>query len=93
MALWYARMVHYILNWMFIIMMTIHFYLAASVDIPCTLDFFGLTTMETTGGHHDDEHPAPEEPGMVPAPGPTPNPAAAIGAAFGDSDAVPTRQI
>jgi hypothetical protein len=70
-AMWYMRMIHYVLNWMFIIMMTIHFYLAASVDIPCTLDFFGLTTMKTTGGHHDDEeHPAPAEPGIVPAPEP-----------------------
>ncbi len=89
-AMWYARMLHYVLNWMFIIMMTIHFYLAASVDIPCTLDFFGLTTMETTGGHHDDEAPAPEEPGIVPAPS---GAGAALGAAFSDDDYVPEHQI
>ncbi len=89
MALWYARMLHYVLNWLFIIMMTIHFYLAASVDIPCTLDFFGLTTMKTTGGHHDGETPAPQEPGIVP----TPVPAAALGQSFTDPDFIPEHQI
>jgi Ni/Fe-hydrogenase 1 B-type cytochrome subunit len=96
MSLWYARMLHYILNWLFIIMMTIHFYLAASVDVPCTLDFFGLTTMPTTGGHgHDDDHgeeaPAPESPGIIPAP--VANPAAAIGQAFNDPELAPEHQI
>jgi Ni,Fe-hydrogenase I cytochrome b subunit len=76
-ALWYMRMVHFALNWMFIIMMTVHFYLAASVDIPCTLDFFGLTTMKTTGGHQD--LPAePAEPAVVPGIAPA---AAVAGAA------------
>ncbi|MBI5231047.1 MAG: cytochrome b/b6 domain-containing protein [Coriobacteriales bacterium] len=71
MALWYARMIHYVLNWMFIIMMTIHFYLAASEDIPCTLDFFGIKEMPVVPGHdHEDipaEEPAPE---LQPAPEP-----------------------
>jgi Ni/Fe-hydrogenase b-type cytochrome subunit len=79
-ALWYMRMVHYVMNWMFIIMMTVHFYLAASVDIPCTLDFFGLTTMKTTGDHTDI--PAePVEPVVIP--GIVPAPAVAGAAAMG----------
>ena len=79
-ALWYMRMVHYVLNWMFIIMMTIHFYLAASVDIPCTLDFFGLTKMKTTGDH-DDVDSEPVEPVSVPGIAPAPAVAGAGGVA------------
>ncbi len=61
MALWYARMVHYILNWLFIIMTTVHLYLAATVDVPCALDFFGIKEMQTVeGGHGHDETPAAE---------------------------------
>jgi Ni/Fe-hydrogenase 1 B-type cytochrome subunit len=67
LALWAVRMVHYVINWAFILMMTIHFYLAATADVPCALDFFGLTELEVhPGGHgHDDEphdapHPTPE---------------------------------
>ncbi|MDA3935413.1 MAG: cytochrome b/b6 domain-containing protein [Actinomycetota bacterium] len=55
LAGWYARSLHYILNWAFIIMTTIHVYLSATEDIPCTLDFFGLKPLVLTGGHgHDD---------------------------------------
>jgi Ni/Fe-hydrogenase 1 B-type cytochrome subunit len=71
LAGWGARMLHYIVNWVFIIMMTVHFYLAFSVDIPCALDFFGLKEMEVhpdSHGHgHDQPLPAPEV-----APGPEP---------------------
>jgi Ni/Fe-hydrogenase 1 B-type cytochrome subunit len=63
-ALWVTRTVHYILNWLFIIMTTIHLYLAASVDVPCALDFFGLQELEVKAdahGHHDTPatEPAP----------------------------------
>jgi Ni/Fe-hydrogenase 1 B-type cytochrome subunit len=56
-ALWYARTLHYILNWGFLIMLTVHFYLAANEDLPCTLDFFGIKSMETVDAHgdHDSE--------------------------------------
>lgn len=91
-TMWYMRMIHYVLNWAFIIMMTIHFYLAASVDIPCTLDFFGLTTMKTTGGHgHGDEHGAEAPAPAAPAAGASP--AANLGAAISASDADPLPQI
>jgi len=75
-ALWYARTLHYILNWGFLIMLTVHFYLAANEDLPCTLDFFGIKTMKTTEpGTGHDEAPVtgrgsidPEFPGLVTEP-------------------------
>jgi Ni/Fe-hydrogenase 1 B-type cytochrome subunit len=61
LAGWGARMLHYIVNWVFIIMMTIHFYLAFSIDIPCMLDFFGIKEMEVhPGGHGHEPAPTPE---------------------------------
>ncbi len=38
----WMRILHYTLNWMFIIMTTIHVYLAATADVPTALDFFGV---------------------------------------------------
>ena len=62
LAMWVIRTIHYIINWAFILMMTIHLYLAATVDVPCALDFFGMEELQTVeGGHgHDDSHGAPE---------------------------------
>jgi Ni/Fe-hydrogenase 1 B-type cytochrome subunit len=62
-ALWYTRMLHYVLNWAFIIMTTVHLYLAFTVDVPCALDFFGIKEMEVAEdahGHGGSEEP--EEP-------------------------------
>lgn len=47
-AVAWMRILHYTLTWMFIIITTIHMYLSATIDIPVTLDFFGL------GGSHDE---------------------------------------
>lgn len=58
LAGWYARTFHYILNWGFIIMTTVHVYLSATEDVPCTLDFFGIKPMIIPEGHghgHADE--------------------------------------
>jgi Ni/Fe-hydrogenase 1 B-type cytochrome subunit len=66
LAGWGVRTVHYILNWLFIIMSTVHLYLAFSVDIPCALDFFGIKPMDVypdEGHGHDDTH----EPELKPA--------------------------
>jgi len=52
----WVRLLHYILNWGFIIMMTVHAYLAFSVDVPCMLDFFGLKEMEVHPHGHGDDH-------------------------------------
>lgn len=59
LALWIVRMLHYILNWLFIIMTTIHLYLAASADVPCALDFFGLKELEVKGSAHGHGHDTP----------------------------------
>lgn len=64
-ALWATRTLHYILNWLFIIMTTIHLYLAASVDVPCALDFFGLKELEVKEGAHGHDH---ETPAIEPVP-------------------------
>jgi Ni/Fe-hydrogenase 1 B-type cytochrome subunit len=58
-ALWATRTVHYVLNWAFILMTTIHLYLAASVDVPCALDFFGLAELEVKEGGHGHGHDTP----------------------------------
>lgn len=55
LAGWYARMAHYILNWMFIIMTTVHVYLSATEDVPVTLDFFGLKPLQTVSASHGHE--------------------------------------
>jgi len=65
-ALWAVRTVHYILNWLFIIMTTVHFYLAATADVPCALDFFGLIEMDVHP-HGHDEVPAPTTAELQPA--------------------------
>ena len=45
-------------------MMTIHLYLAATVDVPCALDFFGMGELEVhphgDSGHDEAAHGAPE---------------------------------
>ena len=55
-GVWMIRMVHYVLNWGFIIMTTVHLYLAFSVDVPCALDFFGLKELEVNEGAHGHGH-------------------------------------
>jgi len=66
MAGWYARTAHYIINWLFIILTTIHVYLSVTEDFPAFLDFFGLGALDRNahgGGHGHDEdeghEPAP----------------------------------
>ena len=56
-ALWVTRTLHYVLNWLFIIMTTIHLYLAASADVPCALDFFGLQELEVVEARPRPRHP------------------------------------
>lgn len=49
----WARVAHYTLNWLFIILTTIHAYLSVTEDLPAFLNFFGLG-----GGHGDEGHEA-----------------------------------
>ena len=61
LAGWGVRTVHYILNWLFIIMTTVHLYLAFSADFPCMLDFFGLKELQVDPNayhHGHDDHAA-----------------------------------
>jgi len=46
LAGWYARTIHYIINWLFIVLTTIHVYLSVTEDFPAFLDFFGLSFVE-----------------------------------------------
>lgn len=54
----WARVVHYVFNWLFIILTTIHAYLSITEDLPAFLNFFGLKS-----DHHDEEEaePVPDE--------------------------------
>jgi len=67
LAGWYARMVHYVVNWLFIIITTIHVYLSLSEDFPAFLNFFGLTAFDRPNnnpeahGHGDNEHESVED--------------------------------
>lgn len=54
LAGWYMRIAHYIVNWLFIILTTIHVYLSLSEDFPAFLNFFGLSFL-------DREHAEPVE--------------------------------
>lgn len=59
LAGWYARTAHYIINWLFIILTTIHVYLSVTEDFPAFLDFFGLGFLDRQSGHgdeHGDDH-------------------------------------
>jgi len=70
LAGWGVRTLHYILNWGFIIMTTVHFYLAFTVDVPCALDFFGLKELQVDpDAHgHDGHDGAAHTPAIEPSP-------------------------
>ena len=51
LAGWYARTAHYIVNWLFIILTTIHVYLSVTEDFPAFLDFFGMGALDRRSGH------------------------------------------
>lgn len=66
-GIYLIRTVHFIVNWLFIILTTIHVYLSVTEDFPAFLDFFGLGFLDRKSAHgaegHDDDHhshePAP----------------------------------
>jgi len=53
MAGWWARTAHYLINWLFIVLTTIHVYLSVTEDFPAFMDFFGLSFLNPA---HDDDH-------------------------------------
>ena len=54
LAGWYARTIHYVVNWLFIVLTTIHVYLSVTEDFPAFLDFFGLSFIEKK--EEEDHH-------------------------------------
>lgn len=72
----WMRVVHYAINWLFIIITTIHFYLALNEDLLISLDFFGfkkypeqLLEQARAAAHHEhEEAPAPAAAMVVPLP-------------------------
>ena len=54
LAGWYMRITHYIINWLFIILTTIHVYLSLSEDLPAFLNFFGLSVFDRENANHGD---------------------------------------
>lgn len=61
------RTAHFIINWLFIILTTIHVYLSVTEDFPAFLDFFGLGALDRKNGHGDEGHDE-EGHGHEPAP-------------------------
>lgn len=57
----WMRVLHYTINWLFIIMTTVHFYLAVNEDLPIGLDFFGIKKYpaEKLAAHGHGEAHAP----------------------------------
>ena len=71
MAGWWMRTTHYLINWLFIVLTTIHVYLSVTEDFPAFMDFFGLgflNSHEDANGVHDDFHSGHEAPEHEPAP-------------------------
>lgn len=61
----WMRVMHYAINWLFIIMTTVHIYLAVNEDLPIGLDFFGFKKypedklVKHGHGHGHEESHAP----------------------------------
>jgi len=55
-GIFWIRTSHYIINWLFIILTTIHVYLSVTEDFPAFLDFFGLGFLDRDVAHDSDDH-------------------------------------
>lgn len=53
-GVWWIRTVHYLINWLFIVLTTIHVYLSVTEDLPAFLDFFGLGFLDRPHAEHGD---------------------------------------
>lgn len=56
LAGWWARTAHYAINWLFIILTTVHVYLSVTEDFPAFLSFFGLGFLDREHAASDDGH-------------------------------------
>jgi len=62
-GIFWVRTTHYIINWLFIILTTVHVYLSVTEDFPAFLDFFGMGALDKrSAGAHDEEHGEAHEP-------------------------------
>lgn len=70
LAGWWARTAHYIINWLFIILTTIHVYLSMTEDFPAFLNFFGMSALDREHADHGDhgDHGDSDDHGHEPAP-------------------------
>ncbi len=55
-AVAYARLIHYIVAWLFIILTTVHVYLASTEGFSALLDFFGIVPAEHGAHGEHREH-------------------------------------
>jgi Ni,Fe-hydrogenase I cytochrome b subunit len=62
LAGWWMRTIHYTINWLFIILTTVHAYLSVTEDFPAFLNFFGLAGLDK---HNQAEHGDAHEPAPV----------------------------
>ncbi len=53
-GVWWVRTAHYLINWLFIVLTTIHVYLSVTEDLPAFLDFFGLSFLDRPHAEHGD---------------------------------------
>jgi len=68
-SIYWVRTAHYVINWLFIILTTIHVYLSVTEDFPAFLDFFGLSVFDRNrAGHGDDGHEEHGDDDHEPAP-------------------------
>ena len=56
LAGWWSRTAHYFINWLFIILTTIHVYLSVTEDFPAFLNFFGMSSLDREHVPADDDH-------------------------------------
>jgi Ni/Fe-hydrogenase 1 B-type cytochrome subunit len=67
-AVAWARIAHYVVNWLFIVIVTIHVYLSCTEDFAAFLDFFGLGFLDKRHAHGTAGHAVPgHTPSPVPA--------------------------
>ena len=71
LAGWWARTAHYVINWLFIILTTVHAYLSVTEDLPAFLAFFGLSGLaeheDEKHGHHEEEGSHDPAPALITA--------------------------
>jgi Ni,Fe-hydrogenase I cytochrome b subunit len=70
LAGWWSRTAHYAINWLFIILTTVHVYLSVTEDFPAFLSFFGMSSLDREHAPADDAHghsdlPAGQSPGAA----------------------------